>query len=250
MINQHILLCFVVILILLTICELFVFDTFMCDITERFEDKLTSKEKINLLRCMLTLHELFVLHNVWYNISFGTLLGSVRHKKIIPWDDDIDLIVLKNDMTKMQKIFDVLTNDYGYKVEKSWKLIRVYADDSHFIDLFCVNNINGIITRCTIKETECVTVDEEWWTKWFGFPSTYLGVGMENGLIGCTKRMYQIDGLNLYGPENPWDILRYWYNDDFLSSCKTQELENHETPIDVKVKKCESYGVPNFGTLQ
>ena len=43
-------------------------------------------------------------HEIPYWINFGTLLGAVRHGGFIPWDDDLDISILRDDRERMLEI--------------------------------------------------------------------------------------------------------------------------------------------------
>lgn len=58
------------------------------------------------LDMLLNVDDLCKKHDIKYYLGFGTLLGGVRHRGFIPWDDDIDILLFRNDYTKLVSLFN------------------------------------------------------------------------------------------------------------------------------------------------
>ncbi len=53
-------------------------------------------------------------NNIHYFGAYGTLIGAVRHNGFIPWDDDIDICMMRTDYDKFIEIVNKLNDSQHY----------------------------------------------------------------------------------------------------------------------------------------
>ncbi|MBR1373099.1 LicD family protein, partial [bacterium] len=78
------------------------------------------KKQLQCLDVFQTVIKVIERHHLSYFISFGSLLGAVRHKGFIPWDDDIDITMLREDYLKLIPLLKAEFAGSDYVVREAW----------------------------------------------------------------------------------------------------------------------------------
>jgi lipopolysaccharide cholinephosphotransferase len=109
---------------------------------------------------MAVMDALFKVHDINYWLLGGSVLGSIRHQGFIPWDDDIDVGIMRNDFFRAESLLASLE---GYVYEPVEKPVVVpnppighlhYTDDNYSIqnsptiDIFALDGVpNDVVSQ-------------------------------------------------------------------------------------------------------
>lgn len=125
-------------------------------------------------------------YNIIYCLGFGTMLGAVRHKGFIPWDDDADILMLREDYDKFKSICakempekyflqDADTDEeylWGYAKLRNTNTEYIRCGQEHikcktgvFIDIFPLDEVPDGIFAQIYQDWICTLLRKELWAK-------------------------------------------------------------------------------------
>jgi len=231
-------------------------------------DRLTDEESKRLLCDMLFEFDRFCKeNNLKYWLGGGTLLGAVRHRGFIPWDDDIDLFMPRDDFQKLLKYGRITSSieivppakrrgtiyhpfAYGNLHENTTVMIshtlKHNTGKGQFIDIFPLDNIpDGILFKKILrriltllqhlrnacvyrKQIEERTRIRQKIIRWL--------VRFSDGtvyakVINFISRSCRNNSSELVGYISFSAMERYCFKRDWFSETIEGEFENHRYPI-------------------
>ncbi len=107
-------------------------------------------------------------NNIHYSIDGGTLLGAVRHKGFIPWDDDIDIAMLREDYEKLKTVVNEFDPEicffqdhetdpayrWGYGKLRRTGTVFIRAGQEHINCKTVVFSLSGMIEKKSRNNSE------------------------------------------------------------------------------------------------
>ena len=105
------------------------------------------KAQMRMLEILKIVDSIFSKHHIDYYLDGGTLLGAVRHGGFIPWDDDIDISVRREDFSRIKRVLQKELPDNLVFQDRftDWNLpvliAKVRDKNSYYYEEECTNRL-------------------------------------------------------------------------------------------------------------
>ncbi|MCQ2059543.1 MAG: LicD family protein [Bacteroidaceae bacterium] len=122
-------------------------------------------------------------NGIKYSLAGGTLIGAVRHKGYIPWDDDIDIMLVRDEY---EKLIDVLSKNYNDN--STPYRILTHSKEKKYLYPFA----KVIDTRTILRENLCGGMDLDIYIDIFPMDSIPYDEGKPDKTINRIRCLYNI----------------------------------------------------------
>ncbi len=189
-------------------------------------------------------------HNINYFLAGGTLLGAVRSGGCIPWDDDLDIGMLREDFEKFRKVCKAeLSPRYSYSCHGTgahYTIDKIRLDDSYFSTNFSNRNVypDGIFVDILIYDK---TSNVKLFQKLHGFILTVLTTLIYIKWFNKPRGKYHYRFTQLMLPVLriiPWCVFEHTFH--FFATLYRHK-KNARFLVDTVGKKVNDGPLPNEG---
>ncbi|MDP2193516.1 MAG: LicD family protein [Alphaproteobacteria bacterium] len=149
-----------------------------------------------LYQLMLDIHNIMKAADIPYWVDGGTLLGAIRHKGLIPWDDDLDIQIHEGDSRRFNQLVVPTLKHLGYdfangKIVTTSHIFKTQVEENPpSCDVFLAKNIDG---RLDINWPHAIEVKDL-----------------------SPLKLYEFGSFQVYGPQNPYPYLYALYGKNCL----------------------------------
>ncbi|MDF2541070.1 MAG: hypothetical protein K0S47_788 [Herbinix sp.] len=108
-----------------------------------------NKIQVQILDILKEIDRICKLHNITYFLSAGTALGAMRHQGFVPWDDDADIGMLREDFERFRKIVEneLGENFYYQRMKRSNDFYRPFDQVGKKNTSFVLYNVKDLRIR-------------------------------------------------------------------------------------------------------
>lgn len=177
---------------------------------------LTQSEADQLYQIMEITDRILRKNNIPYSIEGGSLLGAVRHKGLIPWDDDGDFDVLQSDLEKIKALAPEFSK-YGLEVidVPGWGLQVFYEQSPELIN----TNWNGKKSKKPFLDLISIA------------PVTVVEWKRKIEAVKAQIKKEEIQGSEVLNPKlKEIDKIKIEMNDDEIVYVSGQDVGFHDYP--------------------